>query len=94
MKGIYEFFWDCGRQGKIEGLFIADDTCVENVIGKTISFGAALGKHSEVDGKIEDGDITLKTNNQDFIRQFTFIFGEGTISGYNPLDHYEPESEE
>ena len=24
MKAIYEFSWDCGRQGSVEGLFVED----------------------------------------------------------------------
>jgi hypothetical protein len=24
MEGIYKFYWDCGRMGEIEGIFIAD----------------------------------------------------------------------
>ena len=32
MKKIYRFFWDCRRMGELDGLFIADDKDVEDVI--------------------------------------------------------------
>ena len=39
MKAIYEFCWDCGRQGSVEGSFIADTEEVAKHIGKEVYFG-------------------------------------------------------
>lgn len=25
MKNLYQFYWDCGRMGSVEGLFVAED---------------------------------------------------------------------
>jgi len=91
MKKIYKFYWDCGRMGELEGLFIADSKDVKQIIGHEIYFGEVLGKHSEIYGELKKGDLTVKTDDQDFIAKFIVIFGEGTISGYNPFDYYEPE---
>ncbi len=85
MRAIYEFHWDCGRAGELEGLFIADKSEVERCIGEEVYFGEVLGKHSEVYGILEREDLTIKTEDQDFIEKFIEIMGEGTISGYNPI---------
>ena len=58
MKKLYKFYWDCGRMGSLEGVFVAEETELKAAIGKTIDFGEALGKHSEIDGPLLDKDIT------------------------------------
>ena len=93
MKKLYEFRWNCGRMGYLDGLFIAEETEIEALIGKEIYFGEVLGKHSEVHGTLEEKDLTVKTDDQDFISKFIEIIGDGTISGYNPLDYYDPDEE-
>ncbi|AOQ26792.1 hypothetical protein [Vibrio phage S4-7] len=94
MLGIYEFHWDCGRMGDVEGLFVADKDDVSNAIGSNVHFGEILGKHSEVCGTLDEEDLVLKSDDQDFIRQFTEIMGMGTISGYNPLHYIEEDCED
>ena len=32
MKKLYRFYWDCGRMGEIESLFIEDDKAVEKAL--------------------------------------------------------------
>jgi hypothetical protein len=34
MKKIYKFHWDCGRQGYVSGIFIADDEEVKKLENK------------------------------------------------------------
>lgn len=93
MKGIYEFYWDCGRMGDVSGTFIADSEDVKKAIGKHIYFGEILGKHSEVYGNLDEGDIEMKTQDQSFIAKFEEIMGEGWSNGHNPLEHL-PEDDE
>lgn len=93
-RAIYEFYWDCGRMGNLEGLFTADSDDVEKLIGKEVYFGEVLGKHSDIDGTIEESDFTIKSDDQEFVAQFEEIMGTGTISGYNPFDYYDEEEEE
>lgn len=88
-KAIYEFHWDCGRMGDLNGLFVAEKSAVEKLIGKEIYFGEVLGKHSEIYGELEEGDLSVMSEDQDFISKLEEVFGAGTISGYNPLDYYE-----
>lgn len=51
MLKLYRFHWDCGRMGNLEGLFVAEQSEVENLLGST-------------------------------------------VSGYNPLDYFEPDEDE
>lgn len=94
MKKIYNFHWDCGRQGDVVSLFIANEKDVEAAMGKNIEFGEILGKHSDVSGTLEERDISVRTDDQDFIKKFEEIMGTGTISGHNPLENIYGEYEE
>ncbi len=94
MKKLYQFDWHCGRMGDLDGLFIEEESEVNAIIGKNIYFGEVLGKHSEVSGTLDPEDIQVKTDDQEFIAKFIEIMGDGTISGFNPLDYYDPEDEE
>ncbi|ADQ53308.1 hypothetical protein 65p300 [Aeromonas phage 65] len=50
MLKLYRFYWDAGRGGSVEGLFVEDSEVVEKYIGSDVYFGEILGKHSEVEG--------------------------------------------
>ena len=93
MKAIYEFNWDIRRMGVVESIFIADKETVAKAIGKEVYFGEILGKHSEIYGTLEEGDLTVKSEDQDFIAKVIEIFGDGTISGYNPLKYLSEDRE-
>jgi hypothetical protein len=94
MKLLVSFYWDCGRQGSLDGLFITTQEQLNTIIGKRIYFGEVLGKHSEIYGTLEEKDITVKSNDQDFINKLEEIIGSTTISGFNPFGYYEPEEDE
>lgn len=90
-EGIYRFHWHCGRQGDLDGLFVASKEEVDNLIGKTVYFGEVLGKHSDIYGTIEPGEITLVNDAPEFIA----IFKENSMStGFNPLEYFEEEEED
>jgi len=93
MLKLYSFDWDCGRMGDLEGIFVAEESDVNNVLGKEIYFGEVLGKHSEISGEIVDGDIKVIDEDQQFITKLLNVFGleedGGTLSGHNPLDYLE-----
>lgn len=84
---LYKFHWDCGRMGDVEGVFIATEKDVQAIIGEEIYFGEILGKHSEIYGQIQVGEITELSRDQLFIDKAFEIFGGNTISGYNPFDY-------
>jgi hypothetical protein len=89
---LWSFNWDCGRQGELEGLFVATEQEVNRLIGKEIYFGEVLGKHSEVSGTIEEGEIKKIDLDIETVEKVTKILGD-TWSGYNPFE-YLGESEE
>lgn len=89
MKKLYKFEWDYGRQGSIDGLFISEEHEVKDIIGKYIDFGEALGKHSQVDGEIEEDDIVEIKVSQSVIDELVCVFKSGNITGYNPLEYIE-----
>jgi len=96
MKNLYQFYWDCGRMGSVEGLFVADDKAVDKAYNKRVYLGEVLGKHSEISGVLKQDDITLVSDDQSKITWLVSLLGEN-ISGFNPLeymDDYEDEDEE
>lgn len=82
--GVYKFFWDCGRGGDLNGVFVAEKREIDRLMGQEIYFGEVLGKHSEVSGSIDDCDITLITTDQKVVKIFQKDIG--TV-GHNPLDY-------
>lgn len=93
MKKLYQFELDYGRSGYLEGLFIADDKDVNDLLGKEVYFGEVLGKHSEV---VDDMTAEMFTE-VDVPESVVNILEEKvgtTISGYNPFDYLEEDDEE
>lgn len=90
MKGIYKFHWDCGRQGDVEGCFVADDREVKSAIGKEVYFGEILGKHSEIYGTLEKDEIELTTTDSQVVSLFEQF---KLASGYNPLEYLQEDQE-
>lgn len=90
-KILVRFFWDFGRSGDIEGVFVCTKIELETAIGKEVYFGEILGKHSEVCGTLDEDDVEILSEDQDFIAKFIEIVGS---SGYNPLAYLQKEDEE
>lgn len=88
MKKLYSFYWDCGRAGGLQGLFVAEESEVNKIMGKEVYFGEVLGKYSEVYGTVDEGDIEVVSDDQEKIEWLVSILGTD-ISGYNPLNYYE-----
>lgn len=90
-KGIYRFYWDCGRMGDVSGVFVATDKQVKDIQGKHIYFGEILGKHSEVYGDISDKDITLLTDDKTAVE---VVDKYDLSNGYNPFEYLEEGDED
>jgi len=88
---LYKFHWDCGRMGEVEGLFIADPIEVHAAIGKEVYLGEVLGKHSDVYGTLDEEDLTVLSEDQEFVAKLEEVLGTKNISGYNPLLYIEEE---
>jgi hypothetical protein len=89
-KAIYRFFWDCGRQGNLHGVFVAYKDALEYAVGKELYFGEVLGKHSEVYGTFEASDLELVSDDVKDVEVFERL---NLATGYNPLD-YLPDDDE
>lgn len=89
MKKLWSFYWDCGCQGYVEGIFIATEAEVSKAIGCEVYFGEILGKHSDVYGTVEEGEIKELKVSQSTVTELLSVIGRN-ISGYNPLDYIEP----
>jgi hypothetical protein len=89
-KVLWKFYWDCGRMGSVDGVFVATEKEIADAIGKRVYFGEILGKHSEVHGTLNQKDLTRLTDDQDFIAK-ALEYGVAS-NGYNPLS-YLPEEE-
>jgi len=92
MNKLWKFHWDCGRQGDLYGVFIATEEEVQSLVGQEVYFGEVLGKHSEVYGTIEQGEITMITNNAEAVKALLEACGR-TISGHNPLQYLRGQDE-
>lgn len=91
MLKLYKFYWDYGRMGGVHGLFVADEKTVKNAVGQEVDFGEILGKHSEIDGRLESVDFTVMSEDQHLIESLLKVFPQRTLCGYNPLDCLEDE---
>lgn len=80
-----------GRHGDLDGLFITTKEDLNNLIGKKIYFGEVLGKHSEVVGFMGGKNLTIVSEEQDFIFKLQNFMGSNTISGFNPFYYDEVE---
>ena len=56
-----------------------------------IYFGEILGKHSDVRGTLDQEDLEILSEDQDFINKLLEpeLFPTGRLSGYNPVRQYE-----
>lgn len=91
-KYLWKFGWDCGRQGEVEGIFVATESEVFNIIGKEVYFGEILGKHSEIYGTIEKGEIEKIELDSETVEKVSKILGD-TWCGYNPFDYFSEDDE-
>ena len=92
-KKLYTFYLDWGRMGDLEGLFIAEEQDVKDIIGKSVYFGEVLGKHSEVEDEMTEDMFEAIDVPESVIAVLEEKLGT-TISGYNPLEFYEDEDED
>ena len=80
---IYRFYFDYGRMGYLSGLFVATPRKISKAYGLRMSFGEALGKHSEVSGEFGPENVSLVEQRPEFVNWFRETV-EG--SGYDPLE--------
>lgn len=90
-KKLYAFEW-LDWHGVVQGLFIEEESIVNDAIGKELYFGEVLGKHSEVFGILEECDLEILVSDEkevECLEKYDFI-----PFGYNPLDYFREECDE
>lgn len=87
-KGVYQFFWDCGRMGDLHGVFVATDKEVRDTHGKRVYFGEVLGKHSEIEGEIDPPDIALISDDPAVVAAFE----SRSPIGYSPIEYLQDQN--
>lgn len=87
MKALYRLEFNCGRQGDLYGIFVADKESVDILVTECISvnFGEALGKHSEVYGEVDASEVSMITDDKNVIET---VDEYDLSTGFNPFDHY------
>ena len=92
---IVEYFVDCGRMGDLDGLFICTETEMIRAIGRHVYWGEVLGKHSDVEHVLTEKHLTVKSDDQEFIKKLQEVLGVKTdISGFNPVGRIAERDEE
>lgn len=85
-QAIFSFGCDFGRSGELEGKFVSTQEKVDRLIesGLEVYFGEVLGKHSEVYGAIEEGDIELVSDDPTVVKVF---IDNKLASGFDPFEY-------
>jgi hypothetical protein len=86
LRYLWKFAWYMRRGGEVEGLFVATESEIAEAIGSYVYFGEILGKHSEVCGTIEEGEITKIDLDPESVKEVSKYLGEDW-AGYNPLNY-------
>lgn len=88
---LWRFHWPMGRQGDVEGVFVATHGEIKAALGLRVYFGDILGKHSDVHGMLEEQDLTMLTDDPTGVASFQRYVRS---TGYNPLEYLEEEEED
>lgn len=85
-KAVYKLKVRVGRQGDLNGLFIAKKNHVKLLLENNLEiyFGEVLGKHSEVYGELEEKEIIFISDSKDVI---DVIETHHLENGFNPFDY-------
>ena len=89
---LVSFYQDWGRMGALEGLFVCDEEewktlqlLIEHEI--PIYFGEVLGKHSDCHDPIKASEISVRSENAEFCREFRRLKLD---TGMNPVKTFDP----
>lgn len=82
---LFSYSMYCGRMGSVDGIFVASQEQIDELIGSRVYFGEVLGKHSEIYGTVTEDEVTLITDEQVAVDVIKKHMGGGT--GFNPLEY-------
>jgi len=84
-QGIYKFYAELGREGNLEGLFVATKQQIQDIMNKEIDFGSVLGKHSDIVLDISEDHIKLISDDPKDILFFNRL---KLNTGINPVKYW------
>lgn len=87
MRKLYSFDADY-YYGFVGGLFVAEKSDIEEMVGHNIYMGEIQGKHSEVQVEFEMSDFVVFSEDENIINMLIEKAGGNTICGYNPSERY------
>jgi hypothetical protein len=90
-KAVYKYSEEFGRMGSLSGVFVAEKSAVASAMGKEVYFGEALGKHSEIIGRLGEDTIKMASDDPAVVKVVLELDLE---TGTNPFDYMEEEEEE
>lgn len=73
--------------GSLSGIFVAEPSEIEKIMGREVYFGEVLGKHSDISCSIDDENLKMVCDDPVFNEQ-AIKFGL-VPSGINPLHYLE-----
>lgn len=79
--------------GCLDGMFICAREELDTIKGGIVYYGEALGKHSDVFTEDAYENCEVVDTQEGDLEVLVRLFGVGTISGYNPIEHLEEEEE-
>ena len=94
---LVQFYWDCGRMGDIDGLFVCTKEQLDSAIGKHVYLGEALGKYSDISGALKAEDVKILSEDKEKIQWLIDVISCAiyqdtySICGYNPLNYIQEE---
>lgn len=83
-KLLVRYEVDFGRMGDLHGLFVTTHEEMTAALGNEVYWGEVLGKHSDIYHKLQIEDLTVVTDDQDFIAKLVEYVGTD-VSGFNPI---------
>jgi len=84
---LWRWSWSM-RGGELESVFTATRAEVEELYDQEIYFGEVLGKHSDVNGTLEEDEFEVLSGDPQLVELFKKHVGS---TGHNPFDYIEEE---
>jgi hypothetical protein len=88
MTALYRFHLDISRMGTLHGTFFMEPEEYADILGCSGYACDVLGKHSEIDFTLTDENLTLVTDDAQFLQRAKEL-GVDLESGFDPRDYLE-----
>ena len=86
MNYLWKLYWDCGKLGEVESIFVATEKEVYYLIGQRIYLPNVLSDGKEAEGLVEEGDIEKLKIDSKTVDMLTEHLGKCWL-GKDPIAH-------